>query len=151
MAQSSHYQPGEAEMNAVQRKLTAQIPHCLNKKIIILYPSSGTLKWPNTSYRELTERLLHTYPNIIIVYTGTPDEVVKNKAIYEGLDTARIADLTGKTTLKELLALCALGHIFITSDTQSARQASRLNARTVVLSDTEPLNEVWATLIKHMV
>ncbi len=135
------YQPSESDMNAVQRKLTEQIPNALTKRLVILNPNPNDLllirKWPAERYRKLTEMLLETYPDVVVVYSGLPNEKEENKAMYKGLDQDRIADLTGATNFKQLLALYELGTLFISSDSGPGHFATMLNVHNIVLFGAE--------------
>ena len=110
------------------------------KKLILVNPNASKLiairKWPLENYAKLVKKLISdedTYVAIIGVANEKPDaefitNYVKNK---------RILDLTGKTTLRELIDLFNIGSVLITNDSGPAHFASLTNIRIIVFFGPE--------------
>lgn len=88
---------------------------------IVFAPATswGSKEWPLDNYVELGNKLLASGYQIVLV--GGKSDMTKSSYISEQLSklnqTANIADLTGKTSLKELMAVCKSAVLYISGDT----------------------------------
>lgn len=92
--------------------------------------------WPEESFAELSDKLLKE--GIVPVLLGTKREVDKNLRIKERVGK-RILDLTGKTSLKQLVALLKRMKALVSNDTGTMHLAVALGVPVVALfGPTDP-------------
>ncbi len=88
-----------------------------NHTIIGINPTAayGAAKcWPIESFKQLTKKLI-SYPHIRVLFFGDTHGKATIDEICKGLPP-RVVNLAGKTSLRELIALIAECHLFITND-----------------------------------
>lgn len=93
------------------------------KEYVVIAPATSwdTKEWSLDNYVQLTERLLKL--NKLVVLVGGSSDVDKSAYITEQLKLRspdkvdQIVDLTGRTTLKELMAVCKGAQLYISGDT----------------------------------
>ncbi len=90
----------------------------INKKFIVIHPSSGRLNkyWLNERWAEVADYLIEKY-KIDVVFTGTKDD---NKLINEIINNIKnqknTLNLAGKTSIKQIAALLKKSRMFIGTD-----------------------------------
>jgi lipopolysaccharide heptosyltransferase II len=108
--------------------------------IVAIHPGArnGTAKrWPMRHYAELGDRLSRELGALVVV-TGAPNELALSHEIMRRM-TAPAFDLTGKTSLQELVALMAESDLVITGDSGPMHIACAVQTPTVALhGPTEP-------------
>ncbi len=100
-------------------------------KIIFNTGSSDLISlrsWTKEHFSRLAELTLDAYPDAAVIFTGTRGEKKTVKALIEGITDRdkgeRIFDLSGETTLRELIALFSASDIIVTIDSGTAHMAS---------------------------
>lgn len=110
------------------------------KKLVLVNPNASKLisirKWPLSSYARLVKKLLQD-KGIYVAITGVQSEKPDAQYICNFVKNKRVMDITGKTTLKELLDLFNIGDILITNDSGPAHFASLTNIHIVVFFGPE--------------
>jgi ADP-heptose:LPS heptosyltransferase len=127
-------------------------------KLIVVNPNASKLisirKWPLDYYAKLVDRLVvdeRVYVAIIGVASEKPDA----DYICQAVKSERVLDLTGKTTLKELIDLFNIGDILITNDSGPAHFAALTSIHTVVFFGPEsphiykPLSDRCTVMYAH--
>lgn len=108
--------------------------------IVAIHPGArnGTAKrWPMRHYAELGDRLARELGALVVV-TGAPNELALAHEIMRRM-SAPAFDLTGKTSLQELVALMAESDLVITGDSGPMHIACAVQTPTVALhGPTEP-------------
>lgn len=88
-------------------------------KIIVFNPNASALlplrKWPLEFYGDLARRLLLD-PELYIACIGIASEKPDAQGVIRAAASDRVIDLTGETTLRELVVLFELSRLLITSD-----------------------------------
>ncbi|MCI0415470.1 hypothetical protein L0222_22075 [bacterium] len=88
-------------------------------KLIVLNPNASALlplrKWPLDFYGRLA-RLLLQDPDLYIACIGVASEKPDAQAVIRMAANDRVIDLTGETTLRELVILFNISRLLITSD-----------------------------------
>lgn len=90
-------------------------------KYIVFAPATSwaSKEWPLDNYEELGGRV--TAAGYQIVLVGGKSDIAKSNYVYEQIrknnQAAKIIDLTGKTSLKELMAVCRNAVLYISGDT----------------------------------
>ena len=95
--------------------------------LILLNANSGDLlplrRWPLERYVELAQRLLRQYPEVMIAFTGSPDEQEEAERLVALVDSDRCVSIAGRTTLRQLLIVYGLAEILVTNDSGPAHYA----------------------------
>ncbi|MCK6553947.1 glycosyltransferase family 9 protein [Candidatus Binatia bacterium] len=111
--------------------------------IVVLNPNGSERfpmrKLPLDSYATLAERLVKD-PSVVVVVTGVASERADAQHICARANSARVIDLTGRTTLRELLHLFAIARAVITNDSGPAHFACLTHTHVVVFFGPEEPN-----------
>ena len=111
---------GEEAREHIWNKLSAFHPGIQrNNKIVLFNPNASALlplrKWPLEYYGELARRLL-VDPDVYIACIGVASEKPDAQSVIRSGASQRILDLTGETTLRELIDLFNVSRLLVTSD-----------------------------------
>ncbi len=136
------YDPASADVQSVRQKLQSASPDLDGSvTLILINPNSSDIfplrKWPLENFARLCQRLLTDIPNCHLVITGVASERKDAQYIMERVQNPKCIDFTGKTNLRELLALYSLASLMVTNDSGPAHFASLLRLPTVVLFGPE--------------
>lgn len=131
--------PEKAEFNlseikaALKSDISKLILTMKKKKTVIIHPGmiNGNLPWENEKYRELIELLQKDYQ---VFLTGGKSEIANNKNISTGL---QVIDLSGATSMLDLLQLLKEAHCIISVNTGPMHMAAALGTPVVLLSPTK--------------
>ncbi len=132
----------EGVIEAFRNKLYTSFPNLKTaKKLVILNPNSSEAlplrRWPMESYLALTERLLTQYPDVAIAITGAPSEREDAAFICNRLPQFPIVDLSGFTTMEEVIALYHIADLLITNDSGPAQFSALAKLRTITFFGPE--------------
>lgn len=94
--------------------------------------------WPAERFAALADRLVREM-NAQIVLIGAPSELEYADGIISRMETNGVADLTGKTTMIELIGLLDLCDLLVSNDTGPAHIAAALGRPTITIFG--PTNE----------
>jgi ADP-heptose:LPS heptosyltransferase len=95
-------------------------------------------RWPVQSFAEVARRLGKTYPDLRFAILGGPDDRPLGEAIAQ-VDRQRCLDLTGQTSLSELVEWIRLSQLVLSNDTGPMHIAAALGKPVVSLfGPTEP-------------
>lgn len=115
-------------------------PAAAGKRLIAINPNASKLisirKWPLDRYAELVGRLLEDPRNACVI-TGVASERDDARAIAERVKSDRLVDLTGKTSLAELIDLYNIADLLVTNDSGPAHFAALTNLHIVVFFGPE--------------
>lgn len=105
---------------------------------IVINPNASDLRyerrWPASNFVELSMRIAKTHPNLQQIYIGGPSESDYVKGITNQLKgLSQIIDLSGKTTIDELIEILRKTQLLITNDTGPMHLASCLNSSVIAL------------------
>ena len=110
------------------------------RKLVVLNPNSSARfpmrRLPLDSFTELARTLLED-PEVFLLITGVASEKPDAQYICSRIGSRRMLDLTGRTTLKELLHLFNLAHVLVTSDSGPAHFAALTRIHVVVFFGPE--------------
>ena len=130
--------PGETE-ELVRLLAGAGVP--AGAPIVVLNANAGDLlplrKWASGNYAQLAVRLVAEFPELWVVFTGSPEEAARIEALVAGIGAPRCACLAGKTTLRQLLVLFGLAEVLVTNDSGPAHFAALTGADVVALFGPE--------------
>jgi len=131
----------EATAATVWRKLAALAPGIgPSKKLVVLNPNASKRfpmrMLPLGSYADLARHLLDD-PDVYVLVTGVADEKPDAVYICSRVNSPRMVDLTGQTTMMELLHLFNLSKVLITNDSGPAHFACLTGVHVVVFFGPE--------------
>ena len=108
---------------------------------IIVNPNCSDMlphrRWDPGNYEHICREMLEKYPSLHIVITGTAAEHGPAEALSQALNTQRIHDFTGSTTIAELLALYKKASLMITNDSGPGHLAAIAELRSIILYGPE--------------
>ena len=93
-------------------------------------------RWPLESFTELA-RLLLDDPEVFVLIVGVASEKPDAEYMCARLGSPRALDLTGQTTMTELLHLFDLAHVLVTNDSGPAHFAALTRIHEVVFFGPE--------------
>lgn len=135
------FQASVPDREQLKERLFSSHPIHEFTKIILVNPNASDLlplrRWGEDQYVELIKKILSRYPNAVIGITGAESEKAKAERIREQIPSDRCINLSGKTTLDELMVLYCVADILITNDSGPAHFASLTDIHTVVLFGPE--------------
>lgn len=105
---------------------------------IVINPNASDLRyerrWPAEKFVELSLKIAASHPDLKQIYIGGPSEASYVKQISDRLkDIQQIIDLSGKTTIDELIEILRKTDLLITNDTGPMHLASCLNSSVIAL------------------
>jgi len=114
---------GEVEAILLEILVVEKIPPImlLNANCSDLLPLR---RWPTERYAELTRRLLEHHPELVVVFSGSPDEAADAKGLVGEVSSGRCVSLAGRTTMEQLIALYELAELMVTNDSGPAQYAT---------------------------
>ena len=109
--------------------------------LILLNPNASDLlplrRWPIQRYVQLAQRLLVTYREAAVAFTGSPPEAETAARLARDVASARCISLAGETTLRQLLVLFTLADVLVTNDSGPAHFATLTPIQVVTLFGPE--------------
>ena len=110
------------------------------KTIVVVNPNASKLfamrKWPLENYAKLIKLLLRDQ-DVFVAITGVRSEKPDAQYLCDFVKDKRVLDLTGKTTLRQLMDLYNISKVLITNDSGPAHFASLTNIHIVVFFGPE--------------
>jgi len=110
------------------------------RKLVVLNPNASDKfplrRLPLESFTELARRLLED-PDVFVLITGVAGEKPDAQTICAQLGSPRALDLTGQTTMTELLHLFDLAQVLVTNDSGPAHFAALTRIHAVVFFGPE--------------
>lgn len=151
------FEPTPAERQALLARLVAGgYPAGTRPPLIILNTNASDLlplrRWPMEYFLDLARRCLSDHPDAWIVLTGSPGEAARAAELERNLGAARVINMAGRTTLRELVTLYTLCDLMVTNDSGPVHFASLTRLPTVALFGPEtpelygPLNPAARTV-----
>jgi len=110
------------------------------KKLILVNPNASKLisirKWPLENYAKLVKKLVQDV-DVYVAVIGVANEKPDAEFIVDYAKSKRVIDMTGKTTLRELIDLFNIGNVLVTNDSGPAHFASLTNIHIIVFFGPE--------------
>jgi ADP-heptose:LPS heptosyltransferase len=130
-----------AAAESIWRKLRVLNPGIdPSRKLVVLNPNASKRfpmrRLPLDSYAHLARRLLED-PDVYVLITGVADEKPDASHICAQVGSSRAVDLTGATTMTELLHLFNLAQVLITNDSGPAHFACLTRVHVIVFFGPE--------------
>lgn len=110
-------------------------------RLILINPGEGNLplrEWPLKNFIALSKRLLEDNKNYLI-FIGTKESHRKTELLYlsKEINSKRFINLTGKTSISDLLELCSISDILIANDCGLAHLASLTSIKKFIIFGPE--------------
>jgi len=108
-------------------------------RFILIHPGEGSLplrEWPLINFTVLIDKVLKDSKNYIII-VGAKDAHKNAEFLCKSANNNRCLNLTGKTDIEEILALCNIGNLLIANDSGLAHIASLTPIKNFVLFGPE--------------
>lgn len=135
--------PSQNELNAIWKRLKQSKPDIdRENRLLLLNPGEGNIplrEWPLENYIALAKRLLEDSRNYIIVVSAQTTSQ-KAELLCKSVNSKSCLNLTGKTTLSEVLSLCTVATALITNDGRLAHLASLTPTKKFILFGPENPN-----------
>jgi len=110
------------------------------RKLVVINPNASDKfpmrRWPLASFTELARQLLED-PEVFVLITGLASENADAQSMCAQLNSPRALDLTGQTTMIELLHLFDLAHVLVTNDSGPAHFAAMTGIHEIVFFGPE--------------
>jgi len=137
--QPPHFLPEAADVAAVERMLFGETAG--RPPVLLLNPNASDLLplrcWPRGRYVELARRIIEKYPEVMVGFTGAPNEAEATFELVRQVGSSRCLSLAGKTTLQQLLVLYTLADVLVTNDSGPAHFATLTPIEIVTLFGPE--------------
>lgn len=140
------------------RTLLAEWPASAGTRLIAVNPNASSLisirKWPLDRYAELIVRLLDDPRNVCLL-TGLRSERAGAQFLRDRVNSDRLIDLTGRTSLRDLIELYNMVDLLVTNDSGPAHFAALTRTHVVVFFGPEtpqlykPLTERCTVMYSH--
>jgi ADP-heptose:LPS heptosyltransferase len=133
--------PQSAEILEVETLLKKLLQRNSVPPLILLNANSGDLlplrRWSVDHYVNVAKKLLNRYPELVIAFTGSPEERDEAAFLASNVNSKRCISLGGKTTLRQLLILYGFADVLVTNDSGPAHYASLTSIDVVTLFGPE--------------
>jgi ADP-heptose:LPS heptosyltransferase len=110
-------------------------------RLILLNANASDLlplrKWDQANYAALAQRLLASAPDVVVAFTGSPEEAAGIAALVRQVGSPRCVSVAGRTTLRELLVLYEQAQVLVTNDSGPAHFAALTSVDVVTLFGPE--------------
>ncbi len=123
-----------AEVKEILKKENAD----LNKKIILVHPGGGWIsrRWQSDKFAKTIDLINKNYDvNVMLIggKEGGASEKGLDEEIISMLETQKIINLTGKLTLKQLMALFTMANLFLANEAGPMHIATALKVPSVAI------------------
>jgi ADP-heptose:LPS heptosyltransferase len=129
-----------AARDRMRDRLIRERPAVAGKRLVVINPNASPMipirRWPLNSYIELVRRLVSD-PENACVMTGSREEREDARAIATAVDSDRIVDLSGQTSIRDLLDLYSCAELLVTNDSGPAQLAAVTSVHVMVLFGPE--------------
>ena len=133
------FTPSAEELAKVRRMLGCEAGAW--PRIVLLNPNAGDLlplrRWPSERYLQLARRLIDTYPDVLVVFTGAGAEARAVASLANQVGSIRCRCVAGETSMRELLALYCSSQVLVTNDSGPAHFASLTPIKVIALFGPE--------------
>jgi ADP-heptose:LPS heptosyltransferase len=137
----SKFVPRTGEVEEVESLLKSLLGRETIPPLVLLNANSGDLlplrRWAVERYVEMAKKLLARYPDIIVAFTGAPDERTEAEYLAGQVDSERCVSFGGRTTLRQLMVLYGLAEVLVTNDSGPAHYATLTSIDVVTLFGPE--------------
>ena len=111
-----------------------------SRKVVILNPNASERfpmrRVPLDGFVDLAKRLLED-PDVFVLITGVGSEKPEAQQMRQRVGSPRVLDLTGETTLQELLHVFDMSHVMVSNDSGPAHFAALTRVHVIVFFGPE--------------
>jgi len=136
------YLPNAGETEEVKTLVSAELNDKILFPVIILNPNASDLipirKWELSNFIGLSQKLIdHFKSHLTIIITGGQNEIATGKEFYNKINSQRVINLAGKTSIKQLFTLYSISDVLVTNDSGPGHFASMTEIKDIVLFGPE--------------
>lgn len=135
------FSPSDKQIEHIKTLLKKQVDAPNEKPYIIINPNASDMlplrRWKLENFIVLIQRLIESYNRITIIITGTSSEANAADKICKKINSNKIINMSGKTTLEDLLTLYYISNIIVTNDSGPGHFASMTDIHNIVLFGPE--------------
>jgi ADP-heptose:LPS heptosyltransferase len=110
-------------------------------RLVLLNANAGDLlplrKWAQENYAALAQRLVAANPDLVVAFTGSPEEAAGIEALVRRIGSPRCVSVAGQTTLRQLLVFYGQAQVLVTNDSGPAHFAALTAVDVVTLFGPE--------------
>ncbi|HPF14799.1 MAG: glycosyltransferase family 9 protein [Planctomycetes bacterium] len=135
--------PTREQVDAVIARIYERCPHYdpARSRVVLVNSNASALlpqrRWSSGSYAQVIQRLLAWDPNILVLLTGSPDEVPDAEEIASLVQDKRCHNFAGGVSFAQLPHLYAASECMITNDSGPAHFAAITEMHTFVIFGPE--------------
>ncbi len=122
------FRPDTGSVNEIRSLLQRETGWEEGTRLVLLNANCSDLlplrSWPAGRYVQLARRLLKSYNDLLVIFTGPPEERAAIEKLVADVDSGRCVSLAGKTTLRLLLTLYSMVRVMVTNDSGPAHFAA---------------------------
>ncbi|MCP4179578.1 MAG: lipopolysaccharide heptosyltransferase II [bacterium] len=127
-----------------------------NSKILVVSPGAAygpSKKWGLKNYESVCKNWIEKHNGRIII-TGASKEIEDSNKLADNLELKKVMNVTGKTTLKELIYILKKSTLCISNDSGTMHLGSALDIKGIVIFGstdpyaTGPLSKNWKVLLE---
>ena len=111
------------------------------QRLILINPNASDLlpqrRWPQDNFIQLMKKIIHTFPNDLILITGAPNEKQQAEDICLKIDSQRCLNFAGQLNLLEMPILYSISTLMVTNDSGPGHFSSITPLKTFVLFGPE--------------
>ena len=139
------FYPADGDRTRMTELLVDEVGWQGERPLVLLHPGAGDnpwqasadRRWPQERFALLGNYLARTYDAAILLLGAKEDRPLTQAMA--GMISAPVADLTGRTTLSQLGALCEMADLYVGNDTGPTHVAAAAGCRTLaIFGPTDP-------------
>ena len=127
----------EVDHSLYEIQKTTTVENSIPQNYLVINPNASDLRyerrWPAASFIELINRIQNNNPELTIYLIGSKGESEYVKDIHKHFTPPFVVDLSGKTSISELIELLRNANLVITNDTGPMHMASSLGTNVLAL------------------
>jgi ADP-heptose:LPS heptosyltransferase len=135
------FTPRSDDEHEVERLLGEVAGERAGAPLVLLNANASDLlplrRWPVARYVELARCLIAKYPEVVVAFTGAPEESDSARQLVREVGSERCISLAGRTTIPQLLTLYARAQVLVTNDSGPAHFAALTTIDVVTLFGPE--------------
>jgi len=112
-----------------------------NQRIVLINPNASDLlpqrRWMRERFIEVMQKILQTYPDVLVLITGAPNEREEAAQLQKWVGQERCINFAGRLKLLELPALYSISALMLTNDSGPGHFSSVTDMPTFVIFGPE--------------
>lgn len=110
-------------------------------RVVLINPNASELliqrRWMPERYIELMQKVLHDFPDVLVLITGAPNEQEEAEGLKNKVAHARCINFAGQLKLADMPTLYSISHMMLTNDSGPGHFSAITNLKTYVIFGPE--------------